>query len=134
MVRDADPRHNGAMIETLPDLPAGVLGFRAVGTVESSDYTAVIDPAIDEVIAAGDKVNLVFVMGDEFERYSLGALWQDAALESRPERSWGRIALVTDHQIIGEVIHGISFLFPCELRFFPTEKLADATAWAAEGL
>lgn len=131
MVRAADHRHNGAMIETLPDLPPGVLGFRAVGTVAYADYTDVIDPAIDAVIAAGDKVNLVYVMGSEFERYSLGALWQDAALEGRPEHSWGRIALVTDHEIIGEIVHGISFLFPCELRFFPTEKLADATAWAA---
>jgi hypothetical protein len=118
------------MIETLPDLPDNVHGFRAVGTVEASDYSSVIDPAIDEVIARGEKVNLVFVLGEEFERYSLGAMWQDALLEGKPADSWGRIALVTDHAVIGEIIHGIAFLFPCELKFFPVAQLSEAVAWA----
>lgn len=121
------------MIETLHGLPDGVLGFRAVGAIEASDYTTTLDPAIDAAIDAGRKVNLVYVLGDEFERYSLGALWQDARLEGRPAHVWGRIALVTDHGIIGEVIHGIAFLFPCELRIFAVSALDDAIAWAAEG-
>jgi hypothetical protein len=120
------------MIESLHGLPDGVLGFRAIGAVEASDYESTLDPAIDAVIEAGDKVNLVFVLGEEFERYSLGALWQDAKLEGKPSRVWGRIALVTDHTVIGEVIHGIAFLFPCELRIFAVSALDDAIAWAAE--
>jgi len=125
-------RQDGDMIEKLSDLPEGVLGFRAIGTVEASDYQTVVDPAIDAVIAAGDKVNVVFVMDDAFERYSLGAMWQDALLEGKPARSWGRIALVTDHAVIGEVIHGISFLVPGDLRFFPVAQQPEAVAWAAE--
>ena len=121
------------MIETLQDLPDGVIGFRAVGAVEASDYETVLDPAIDEAIADGRKVNLVFVLGEEFERYSLGAVWQDALLEGKPGGVWGRIALVTDHQLIGEIIHGIAFLFPCELKIFAVASLDDAVAWAAEG-
>ncbi|WP_314505201.1 STAS/SEC14 domain-containing protein [uncultured Microbacterium sp.] len=121
------------MIELLPDLPDTVIGFRAVGTVEASDYESVIDPAIDATIAAGRKVNLVFVLDDGFERYSMGAMWQDALLESKPGRSWGRIALVTDHAVIGEVIHGIAFLFPGEVRIFAVAAQAEAVRWAAEG-
>ncbi|SFS15043.1 SpoIIAA-like [Microbacterium sp. cf046] len=121
------------MIEQLHDLPETVIGFRAVGTVEAADYQTVVDPAIDDTIAAGHKVNLVFVLGEEFERYSMGAMWQDALLEGRPERSWGRIALVTDHAIIGEVIHGIAFLFPCDLKIFPVAAEPDAVQWASEG-
>lgn len=122
------------MIEALPALPDGVIGFRAVGAVEASDYVTVVDPAIDATIAAHHKVNCVFVLGPEFERYSLGALWQDALLEGKPERSWGRIALVTDHSVVGEIIHGIAFLFPCDLKFFPVAQLDTAIAWAAEGV
>jgi hypothetical protein len=121
------------MIELLPDLPDTVIGFRAVGIVEASDYESVIDPAIDATIAAGRKVNLVFVLDDDFERYSMGAMWQDALLESKPGRSWGRIALVTDHAVIGEVIHGIAFLFPGEVRIFAVAAQAEAVRWAAEG-
>ena len=121
------------MIETLQGLPDSVLGFRAVGAVEASDYETVLDPAIDAAIDRGDKVNLVFVLGDEFERYSLGALWQDARLEGKSPHVWGRIALVTDHSVIGEIIHGIAFLLPCELRIFAVAAIDDAIAWAGEG-
>lgn len=121
------------MIESLPHLPPGVLGFRAIGAVEASDYEDVFDPAIDAAIAAGRKVNLVYVLGDEFERYSLGALWQDAKLEGKPAHVWGRIALVTDHTFIGEIIHGLAFLFPGEVRVFAVAALDHAVAWAAEG-
>jgi hypothetical protein len=121
------------MIEQLNDLPEGVIGFRAVGTVEASDYQSVIDPVIAATIAYGHKVNLVFVLGEEFERYSMGAMWQDALLEGKPERSWGRIALVTDHALIGEIIHGIAFLFPCDLKIFAVAAEAEAVQWASEG-
>jgi hypothetical protein len=121
------------MIEQLHELPEGVIGFRAIGTVEASDYESTIDPVIDATIAEGRKVNLVFVLGEEFERYSMGAMWQDALLEGKPERSWGRIALVTDHAIIGEIIHGIAFLFPCDLKIFGVAAQADAVQWASEG-
>ena len=40
------------MIEILEDLPAGVIGFRAVGAVAASDYETVLDPAIDAAVAA----------------------------------------------------------------------------------
>ena len=121
------------MIEQLHDLPDAVIGFRAIGTVEASDYENVVDPAIDTTIGEGHKVNLVFVLGEEFERYSMGAMWQDALLEGKPERSWGRIALVTDHAIIGEIIHGIAFLFPCDLKIFAVAAQAYAVQWASEG-
>ena len=121
------------MIEKLEDLPDSVIGFRAVGTVESSDYQSVVDPAIEAAIAEGRRVNLVFVLGDEFERYSLGAMWQDALLEGKPQRTWGRIALVTDHSLIGEIIHGIAFLFPFDLRIFAVAAQEEAIEWAAGG-
>lgn len=121
------------MIETMHGLPDGVLGFRAVGAVHAADYESVLDPAIDAAVDAGGKVNLVFVLGDEFERYSLGAMWKDAELGGKPAHIWGRVALVTDHSVIGEIIHGIAFLFPCELRIFGVDAVDDAVAWAAEG-
>lgn len=121
------------MIEQLPDLPDGVLGFRAVGAVSADDYRAVIDPALDAAVAAHQRLNVVFILGDDFERYTLGAMWQDAELEGEPREAWGRIALVTDHALIAEIVHGLAFLLPGEVRFFPTGQENDAIAWAAGG-
>ncbi|WES64221.1 STAS/SEC14 domain-containing protein [Microbacter sp. GSS18] len=121
------------MIEQIPDLPDGVLGFRAVGAVSSDDYRSVMDPAIDAAVAAHQRLNIVFVFGDDFERYTLGGMWQDAMLDHEPRQAWGRIALVTDHSLIAEIVHGLAFLFPGEVKFFPTSGERDAVAWAAGG-
>ena len=82
------------MIETIDDVPDGVLGFRAVGDVTAEDYEKVLDPALDRALASHEKVNLVMVLGDRFERYSLGAMWQDTLLSGKPRRVWGRCAVV----------------------------------------
>ena len=119
------------MLATLPDAPANVLAFRAVGSVHADDYRTVLDPAIDRVIADGGTVNLALVFGDDFDGYSFGALWQDARLESKPATSWGRIALITDHTAVAEIIHAIAFLLPCELQIFRTSAKDKAMTWAS---
>jgi hypothetical protein len=111
--------------------PHGVLGFRGVGTVTAEDYRAVLDPAIGEVVAAGGTLNVVYVLGEDFEHYSLGAMWQDAKLEGVPHHAWGRMALVTGHSGLAELVHLVAFLFPGEVRIFPVDKEADALAWAS---
>lgn len=119
------------MIEPLENLPEGVIGFRAVGTVEPDDYRNVLDPAIDA--AAGDGVRLVYVLGDDFDRYSLGALWQDAKLGStRSPKTWERVAFVTNHDWIGHAANVFAPLMPGEFKVFPLEQTDEAIGWAAE--
>lgn len=120
-------------IETLPDLPAGVLGFRASGVVTAEDYTSVLHPAIDAAVAAHEKVNLLFVIGDDFERFSAGAIWQDALLEGTPAKNWGRIALVTDNHVLVEGVRMLGFLVPAALELFPLAEAELAATWVADG-
>lgn len=116
-------------ITTIPDLPAGTLGFEATGVITADDYREVFDPAISSAAAEHTKVNLVYVLGDDFDRYSLGAMWQDMMLEGMPHDTWGRVALVTDHSVLAETIHLLAFLFPGELKVFPVDKRSDAISW-----
>ena len=53
------------MLRPLLDLPAGVIGFDAIGEVHSDDYRDVLRPAIEAAAAAGP-VHLVYVLGPEF--------------------------------------------------------------------
>lgn len=120
------------MIEPLENLPGGVIGFRAVGTVEPDDYKDVLDPAVEAAEAAGDGVRLVYVIGDDFDRYSLGALWQDAKLGGgHGLKVWKRIAIVTNHDWIGHSVSIFARLFPGEVRVFELEQEDAAVAWAA---
>ena len=120
------------MIEPLENLPTGVIGFRAVGTIEASDYRDVLDPAIDAANAGPDTVNLVFVMGNEFDHLSLGAMLEDAKLIHLPHDAWGRAAFVTNHDVLGGIATAFGGLVPGEFRVFPLEKQGEAVAWVAE--
>jgi hypothetical protein len=121
------------MIELLDELPDGVIGFRAVGTVEASDYREVLTPAIDRALAAHGRLDFVIVIDDEFDHYSFGAMIEDAKLLRKPHSSWDRAAFVTNRDPFIGV--GVVFgeLVPGEFRVFPLDRLADAIAWVAEG-
>ena len=118
-------------ITAMTDLPADTLGFHASGVVSAENYQTVLDPALKAALAQHRKVNLVYVLGDDFDRYTVGAMWQDVILERLPHDMWGRVALVTDHSGLAETIHLLAFLFPGELRIFPLAKQSDAVNWAA---
>ncbi|WP_062288914.1 STAS/SEC14 domain-containing protein [Demequina phytophila] len=120
-------------LHSISDLPADTLGFRATGLVSAEDYRAVLDPAIAHAVDAGRPVNLVYVLGDDFDRYSLGAIWEDVRLEAIPHGAWGRLALVTDHEVLGEAVHLLSFMFPGQLRIFRGRDEGAAIAWVSGG-
>jgi hypothetical protein len=121
------------MIESLENLPEGVIGFRAVGVIEPDDYKNVLDPAV-EAAASDGPVRLVLVIGDDFDRYSLGALWQDTKLgTSHGLKTWGRVAFVTNHDWIAHAAKIFAPLMPGEVKVFDVAQVDEAAAWAAAG-
>lgn len=121
------------MIELLDDLPAGVIGFRAVGTVTAADYREKLDPAMDEAIATTGRLDFVIVLDDEFDHYSLGAMVEDAKLIGRPLAVWDRAALVTDRDVLIGIAVAFGGLVPGQFRVFPLARRDDAIAWVGEG-
>ncbi|MFT4048583.1 MAG: STAS/SEC14 domain-containing protein [Solirubrobacterales bacterium] len=120
------------MIEPLENLPDGVIGFRAIGVIEPDDYKTVLDPAVDAAAADGP-LRIVFVIGDDFDRYSLGALWQDTKLGmSHGLKAWSRVAFVTNHDWIAHAASIFAPLMPGELKLFPVDQVDEAAVWAAE--
>ncbi|MGR0221475.1 STAS/SEC14 domain-containing protein [Agromyces sp. ZXT2-6] len=121
------------MIEPLQDLPPGVIGFRAVGTVTATDYREVLDPAIDAAIADAGRLDFVIVIDEEFDHYSLGAMLEDAKLLGRPLSAWDRAAFVTDRDVLTGIAVAFGGLVPGEFRVFPMSRRNEAIAWVAEG-
>ena len=91
------------MIHVLQDLPDNAIGIEAEGKVTKEDYEGTIKPLIDEKQRAHDKVRLLYVLGDEFEGYTPGAIWEDSTLAFKRPGSWERIAVVSDHEWIRKV-------------------------------
>jgi hypothetical protein len=120
------------MLETIDQLPPGVIGFEAKGKLEASDYTDVLAPAIQQVIDRGDDVRIVLVF-ETFDGLSGGAMWQDMKIGVGHLTRWKRIALVTDVEWMIHLTTLFGWMTPGELKHFPLAERDEAIAWAAAG-
>ena len=117
------------MFEPLEGLPDGVIGFEAVGDIQAADYEDVLAPAIARAAAAGP-VRLVFVLGDRFAGYSVGAITKDAGMVGHAQR-WERTALVSDFGWVTHLATIFGWMVPGRFRQFPLGERAEAVAWVA---
>jgi len=117
------------MIKELGDLPEGVVGFEAAGTLKAEDYRDVVIPALERAFASG-KVRFVIVM-PEFHGMTGGALWEDLKMGVEHFRAWKRIALVTDIDWMRQMTTLFGWMTPGEVKVFPLAQRDEAIAWAA---
>jgi len=118
------------VITTLPDMPVGTIGFEARGTVSSEDYENVLVPALTAAIEAGP-VRLLYVLGDDFESYSAGAMWSDARLWSGHLSGWERIAVATDVDWVENAVKAFGWLMPGQVKVFDDDEVDEAKRWLA---
>ncbi len=122
------------MIERIDEAPPGVLRFRALGDVHVSDYEEVLEPVLDAAVAARRPIRIVFEVGQEFERYALGAGRDDVALALTLLRSCERCAILTEEEHVERVATGFGSLVPGRLRTFGLEQLDEALNWVGSDL
>ena len=118
------------MFEPIPGLPAGVIGFEAVGKVEAADYEDVLIPAIARD-AAGGGVRLLLVLGDRFTGYTPGAMKDDAGLVAHAN-AWKRTAVVSDLGWVAHLSTALGWMVPGKFRRFGLAERDAAIAWVAE--
>ena len=86
----------------------------------------------DAAVAEHAGIDLVFVMGDDFDHYSLGAMLEDAKLVScRTRRGVARRSSRTTTVLAG-IATAFGGLVPGEFRVFPLAQQDAAIAWVAE--
>jgi SpoIIAA-like len=117
------------MLNELPDLPPGVIGFEVSGRLATEDYRDVLHPAVEGAAADGE-VRIVIVI-PKFEGFSGGALWQDLTMGVGHWGAWKRIALVTDIEWMIRGTEWFGWMTPGEMKQFPLAERAAAIAWAA---
>jgi len=120
------------MLRPIPGLPENVVGFEAVGKVQADDYRQALDPAVSEAVDTSGKVRLLLVLGPEYEGYSPAAMWEDTKLGFHGRGSWERLALVTDHRAMADMVRAFAWLVHGEVRTYPVSELDEAKAWLAE--
>jgi len=117
------------MLNEIPDLPPGVIGFELSGKLEGEDYRDVLLPAVEQAATSGG-VRLVLVI-PAFEGMSGGAVWQDMKMGAEQWRAWKRIAFVTDVEWMIHATAAFGWMTPGEVKHFPLGHRAEAIAWVA---
>ncbi len=120
------------MLKIMTDLPDSILGVSAEGKITGSDYEIILIPAVEEKFKTNKKVNLLYHLGKEFSGFELSAILDDTKIGMKHLSSWGRIALVSDHEIINTFAKFFGYLLCCEIRVFKDAKLAEAKEWVSD--
>jgi len=122
------------VIERMPDMPPGVLGFRVKDEIEREDYTEVLEPALQEALEAGQGLRTLYVI-EGLDEIEPSALWEDTKtgfnLGFRHHSEWVRSAIVTDIEWMARATRLFAWMIPGEARVYPVAELEQAKAWVA---
>jgi SpoIIAA-like len=121
------------MLRRITDMPAGTVGFEAVGEVEDDDWEQAVEPVLRSEIASGEKVRLLYLLGPEARDVEGDAMKADTGFRARHATSFDRVAVVSDEDWMRPAVRALSVLLPGSARAFPVHELETAKAWLAEG-
>jgi stage II sporulation SpoAA-like protein len=121
------------MLRQMTDMPAGTIGFEAIGEVEDDDWEHAVEPVLRREIADGRKVRLLYLLGPESREVEGDAMRADSGFRARHATSFERVAVVSDEDWMRPALRTLSFLMPGKAKGFRVHDLADAKAWLANG-
>jgi hypothetical protein len=121
------------MLRRITDMPAGTMGFEAVGEVEDDDWEQAVEPVLRSEIAEGQKVRLLYLIGPDAREVEGDAVSAEAGFRARHATSFDRVAVVSDEDWVRPALRVLSFLLPGKARGFAVRDLGAAKAWLAEG-
>ncbi len=116
------------MIRVIEGMPAGTVGVEAVGKVTEADYRDVLVPTLRAALERGG-VRLLYVLGEDFDSYSAGAMWADTKLWAGHAKRWEKIAIVSDADWLENSMKAFGWMMPGEVEVFETDDVDDATEW-----
>jgi SpoIIAA-like len=121
------------MIELLPDMPAGVTGFRVSGRLRGEDLRE-FKPAMDDLVKSGE-IRIVEVIEPDYEGFGPGGLVEDLKLGLgaliHHHSAFKRIAVVSDKDWVAHALHAFAWMVPGELALFGLDEIERAKEWAA---
>lgn len=111
-------------------LPDDVVGVHVSGMLTREDYISVFVPAVERVLETQKKVSVLTVFEDDVD-LSAGSVLEDTYFGTRHLFAWGRMAMVSDSDVMRRAA-GLMFpLLPFKARLFPMEDLDAAITWVS---
>lgn len=122
------------MLQRMRDMPAGTIGFEAIGEVEDDDWEETAEPVLRHEMADGQKIRLLYLLGAKARDVEGDAVTADSGFRARHATSFERVAVVSDEDWMRPAVRALSALLPGKAKAFRVHDLAAAKAWLAEGL
>ncbi len=119
------------MIEQIKDLPANMVGFRAIGEVVKEDFDMVTEK-VKELVDQTGKLNYLLFIDNELSDFSAGAWLEDALLGIKNLTKWNRAAIVTNSEGVKKFTDAFSLVMPGEFRGFDKSAYDEAVEWTSE--
>jgi hypothetical protein len=119
------------MLTQISDLPDGVEGLEARGTLTSGDYASVFAPLVERHRQGDQRLRLLYQFGPDFTGFTPAALWADSKLGARYLPVLDGCALVTDIDWIRSPGRSIGNWMPCPVRVYDNAHRDDAARWLA---
>jgi len=120
------------MFATIENLPAGAIGFEAIGRITEEDRAEVLEPTIEAMLEDGRPLRLLYLAGQRFDGYDSNALFDDAVFGTRHFTDFTKIAFLVEEGPYRRAVGALEGLMPADLRLFPVGAVDAAKAWLAE--
>lgn len=119
------------MIREIENLPANIVGFRAIDEVTEKDFTEVVMPKVKALIDKTDELNYLLILDTSIKNFTMGAWMKDAFMGIKHLIKWKRAAIVSDVDAIRTFTTGFSVVMPGEFKGFKHAELAAAIKWVS---
>lgn len=117
------------MLKPIQDLPRGISGIIARGTVTKHDYEATLRPILRRAEAEKEPVRLMYVFGPDFEGFTPAAAWEDVNLAFEHMEDFERCAVVSERRWVKAASQLAGALTPARVREFAPAEWDEAVAW-----
>lgn len=120
------------MLRRIEDMPAGTIGFEAIGEVEDDDWENAVEPVLEEEIAGGQKLKLLYLLGAQAREVEGDAMGKDIGFRTRHASSFERVAVVSDEDWLRPALATLSFMLPGKAKAFRVTDQQAAKEWLLE--
>lgn len=119
------------MIIQIENLPANMVGFRAINEVTEEDYNRVVIPVVKGLISKTDTLNYLLILDTSVSNFTMGAWFKDAVLGIKNLTKWKRAAIVSDVKAVKIFTDIFSVLMPGEFKVFEHKEEQKAIDWVS---
>ena len=120
------------MLTVIQNLPTGIHGVMARGTVTKHDYEATLRPLLEHAEATDEPLRLLYAFAPDFEGFTPEGAWEDVNLAFDHLDNVERCAVLTDRTWINAASQLAGALTPVQVKKFDRDEWDEAVKWLSQ--